>query len=433
MTDSPPEQHASWTDALRNRPFRLFWSGQAVSAVGNQMFPIALAVLAIQRGMGASGLGLVLAVQGIALAVGTLLGGSVGDRWRRTSVMIVSDIFRLAGAVVLAWEGRGMPVGALFAVVFVTGCGEGLFQPASNAVIPRLVPERLLLPANSLNGMSIQTAVLVGPAIAGVLAGATSPGVVLWADAATFAASFVTLVLIREPAMEIPEPGEVHAGPGHGAVRRAVADFAEGVRAVRQRSWIGTVILVTTIVMTLTTAPAYVLLPIESHLRLGGPAAYGAASAAVGLGSIVGALAAAKVRSGRPGLVALAGLFLLSTSWIALATLPLAGVIVFWAVGGMGVAVFNVLWMTALQRDVPGYLIGRVLSLDMLGSMALMPVGFALTGPLTTALGPRTLLIAAGVLVVAVVPLALLAPGAAEFATPARETVTAPVQDLPSR
>ena len=89
--------------------------------------------------------------------------------------------------------------------------------------------------------------------------------------------------------------------------------------------------------------------------------------------------------------------------------------------------------MTALQRDVPGHLIGRVLSLDMLGSMALMPVGYAITGPLASALGMRTLLIGAGVLVLVTVPLALLAPGAAEFATPARARAVAPAQDLPSR
>lgn len=439
MTDSPEVAQASWLDALRNREFRLLWSGQAVSTIGNQMYPIALAVLVIQRGMGAGGLGLILATQGVAIGIGTLLSGSVGDRWRRTTVMIGSDVLRFAGVLPLAVVGRAIPVGALLAVVFVTGCGEGLFQPAYNAVVPRLVPESLLLPANSLNGLSVQTAVLVGPALAGVLASFTSVTVVFWIDIATFAASFGTLVLVRELGLAVaetqPAVAEIDAGgPGQarGALRRAVADFAEGVRTVRERSWIGAVILLATLIMTLTTAPAYVLLPIEAHLRLGGPAAFGAATAAVGLGAIVGSLAAGKIRTARPGIVALTGLFLLSTSWAALATLPLAGVIVFWALGGMGVAVFNVLWMTALQRDVPDHLLGRVISLDMLGSMALMPVGFAITGPLVAALGVRTVLLAGAALILITAPLPLLVPGGAEFATPARQAVVTAGEGAPS-
>src|SRR6266566_2564844 len=147
MTDSSNAKEAGWLDALRCRDFRLLWSGQAVSAIGNQMFPIALAVLVVQRGMGAGGLGLVLATQGIALAVGTLLSSSVGDRWARTPVMIASDVSRLAGVLVLAAASRTMPLGVLLVVVAVTGCGEGLFQPAWSAPRPRECSRRLARPA----------------------------------------------------------------------------------------------------------------------------------------------------------------------------------------------------------------------------------------------------------------------------------------------
>jgi MFS family permease len=422
VTDSSEATETGWLAALRHHDFRLLWSGQAASVIGNQMFPIALAVLALQRGMGEAGLGLVLATQGAALGIGTLLGGSVGDRWRRTRVMIASDALRLAGVLALAAASRVIPTGVLLMVVAVTGFGEGLFQPAYNAVIPRLVPESLLLPANSLGGLSVQTGFLVGPALGGVLAAFGSPSLVFWIDAVTFAASFGTLLAITEPApaaLDAPST-TLAAEPSRalGAVRRAVADFTEGVRAVRERPWMGAVILLSTVIMTLVTAPAYVILPFEAHRHLGGSAAYGAVMAAVGLGAIVGSLVAGKLRIRRTGVVALAGLAMMGPAFAALATLPLAGVIAFWVLAGIGVAIFNVLWMTALQQDVPDHLLGRVISLDMLGSMALMPIGYAITGPLVAALGANTVLLTGAVLVVVTVPLPLLVRGGSRFATP---------------
>ncbi len=188
-------------------------------------------------------------------------------------------------------------------------------------------------------------------------------------------------------------------------------------------------ILLATVIMTLVTAPAYVLLPIEAHLHLGGPADYGATMAAIGLGSIVGSLAAGKLRPRRTGVVALSGLFLRSPAFAALATLPLVGVLVFWALAGVGVAIFNVLWMTALQKDVPDHLLGRVISLDMLGSMSLMPIGFAITGPLVAAFGARTVLLAGALLVLVAVPLPLLVPGGSQFATPPASRVGTTVDE----
>ena len=85
--------------------------------------------------------------------------------------------------------------------------------------------------------------------------------------------------------------------------------------------------------------------------------------------------------------------------------------------------------MTALQKDVPDHLLGRVISLDMLGSMALMPIGFAITGPLVAAFGARTVLLAGAVLVLVAVPLPLLMPGGSQFATPPTSRVGTTVDE----
>jgi MFS family permease len=410
------EKGASKVDALRHRGFRLLWSGQTASVLGNQMLPVALAILVLRRGMGATGLGLVLGVQALAMGAGTLICGAIGDRWPRTRIMIGSDIVRACAVVVIAVDPVHLPVAMLYVLVVLLGIGEGMFQPAFNAVIPRLVPESLLLPANVLNGLSVQVAMLAGPALSGAIIALGSTSLVFWIDAATFAASLGTLARIKEPHVVAAETA---TGARNKVFRQIAEDFTEGIRAVRSRPWIMAVILLATVIMTLVVAPAYVLLPVIARARLGGAPAYGVVMAALGLGSIVGSLVVGRIRSRHPGVVALVGLFTVAGSVTALATLPLVGVIAFWALAGVGVTIFQVIWITALQKDVPGNVMTRVMALDLLGSQAGMPIGYAITGPIAAALGDKTVLIAGAVLVLVTVPLPLLARGGAVFSTPA--------------
>src|SRR5580704_5133595 len=120
---------ASFRTALRDRNFALMWSGQSLSAVGNQMFPVALAILVLRGGGGAGRLGLILAIQTVALVVGTFAAAAFGDRWRRTRVMIATDIVRAAAVVVIAVGGTHQRLAVLETMVALVGFGEGIFQP----------------------------------------------------------------------------------------------------------------------------------------------------------------------------------------------------------------------------------------------------------------------------------------------------------------
>ena len=137
---------------------------------------------------------------------------------------------------------------------------------------------------------------------------------------------------------------------------------------------------------------------------------------------MVGSLLVGRWSRGRRGVVAVAGLCTLAASLTGLALLPLPGVIITWFVSGLGLAFFQITWMTCLQRDVPDALLGRVMALDWVGSQGLMPIGFALAGPVIAAIGSRPVLLAGAALVLVTAPLLLLAPGGADFSTPARET-----------
>jgi hypothetical protein len=222
----------------------------------------------------------------------------------------------------------------------------------------------------------------------------------------------MTLALLREHARAMRAET-----PGEGLLRRSARDFAEGVQAIRQRHWLAASTCMSMIVMGFVMAPAFVAAPIEAERRLGGPEAYGAAFTALGMGSIIGAVVASRIRTRRPGVVATFGVMTIFGAMVSLVFLPLPGVLVCWAVTGVGLTISEILWMTAVQRDVPDHLLGRVLALDWLGSDGLTPIGFALAGVLVATLGTHDVLVAGAVLVLVMAPLPLLVRGGSTFSS----------------
>ncbi|GAA2441365.1 MFS transporter [Actinomadura vinacea] len=392
--------------ALRNRYFALLWAGQSLSAVGNRMFPVILALVVLERGSGAAALGLVLAAQSAALVAGTLLAAAVTDRFSRRAIMLWTDLVR---AVAVA----GITVASdsvLTALVVVTAMAEGLFQPAYAAVIPRTLPARHLQAGNSLTSLSQYTALVIGPSLAGAVIATTGTTAALWVDVGTFVASLATLVLVHESS-------PVETGPrarpwGLGQMAR---DIAEGFRAVRRRGWLAASMGASMLVMTVTVAPMMLIAPIATD----GPRAYGAAFTALGVGSILGALLTARLRTSRPGFAAAIGILLVGGAPLSLAALPLPGVLVLWGTAGVGITVFEVLWTTAVQQDVPDELLGRVMALDWLGSESCTPLGYLMAGLAVGQFGTRPLLLVGACVAVLAAPLPLLTRGGATFSSPA--------------
>ena len=415
--DTTPEGESpmrGFADALRERNFALLWAGQTLSAVGNFMLPVALATLVLSRGGGATRLGLVLGVHAFAIAVGTLLAAAVGDRWLRTRVMIAADLLRVLGVGCLAFAPAALSDPTLLVLVGVIGVGEGLFLPAFSAAVPRVLPSDLLQPGNALNALSLQGAMVLGPVLAGVTVAGLGVAAVLWIDASTFAFSIGTLVAVREAAVA---PREVRVPGARAALRGLATDFTEGFRAVWSRPWIAATVGVATVVMVLVTAPSLVILPLEATARLGGADAYGAVLAAMGVGAVLGSVIGGRIRTRLLGVVALSGTLTIAVAVAGLALLPFAGVLLAWAIGGAGVTVFQVLWTTALQKDVPDQVLVRVMALNSFAVQGLMPFGYALAGPVVEQLGTRAVLLAGAVLVVVVTPLPLLVRGGTTFSS----------------
>ena len=219
--------------ALHHRDFALLFSGQAISVIGDALFPVALAFAVLELSGSPSSLGLVLAAQALPLAAFALVGGVVGDRVSRQRLMLASD---LARAVVQAVAATLLIAGVaeiwhLAVLAGLYGAAEAFFRPAAGGLIPRLVPDADLLQANSLIAMSQSLGMVLGPAIAGVLIALFGPGSAIAIDAASFVVSAGCLCV------DVTTPGRARGHLGEtGAV--FLEQLREGWREVTSRVWL---------------------------------------------------------------------------------------------------------------------------------------------------------------------------------------------------
>jgi MFS family permease len=391
---------------LRLRDFRLLWSGMCVSLLGDGVFIVAMAwqIYALSNTPTA------LAVVGIAMTVPTiaflLVGGVVSDRFDRRRVMLAADVGRglaVAAIAVLSLTGA-LELWHMIALVAVFGAATAFFGPAFDAIVPDVLPAGLLPQANSLDQFVRPIALrLAGPAIGGVLIDGVGVGWAFALNAATFAVSAAALLAMAPIARTARAVGGSMGG-----------DILAGFAYIRRHVWLWGTFASAAVAYLLFMGPAEVLLPFVVKNSLHGSASdLGLVFAAGGVGSV-----ACAVVIGQRG-IPRRDITFMYAAW-TLATVAIAGYGLASAVWQLMLAslAFNALetagtivWATAKQRHVPPELLGRVSSLDWLISIGLLPLSFALTGPVSGAIGAQTTLIAGGVIGAGVTLAALLLPG----------------------
>jgi MFS family permease len=390
------------------RDFALLWTGLTVSLLGDGIYLVAIAWQVYELSNGPTA----LSVVGIAWTLPTLIfllvGGVLSDRFDRRRLMVVSDFIRgiaIAAIGVLAVMDT-LELWHLLGLVAVYGAGEALFAPAFQAIVPDIVPQDHLVQANSLDMlMRPLGAQLIGPALGGVLVAGVGAGGAFLLDAASFGASAACLLAMR------PRP---LALAGSDADRSALREVGEGFRFVRAHTWLWGTLLAAAIFLLVSFGPQQVLLAFVVKNDLGGTAGdFGLVLAAAGLGAIGVAIAMGQWRLPRRHIS------FMYVAW-TFASLP----IVVWGVAtelwqlmlasivrGAGSTAGMVVWMTLMQTHVPRNLLGRVSSFDWLVSIGLIPISFALTGPIAEAVGARETLVGAGALGAVVTLAFLFLPG----------------------
>jgi MFS family permease len=388
--------------ALKERQFRLLWLGLATSTLGDGLVTVALSFSVIGTlNRSATALGIVLAAHVLPLVLFVLVGGVWADRLPRQIVMLVSDVIRCAVQATLAvlLLSGAAQLWHLIVLIAIYGSAEAFFQPAATGLVPATISPQRLQQANALLGLSRSIAFVVGPAIAGVIAATTNPGIVFVVDAATFAVSATSLALLRLPRAR-----------REGMRQSFVADLKGGWHELVAHTWLWVIVVWASTFLCIVVAPFLTLGPVIAKQSLGGAAAWGIIAAGWGAGSLFGGLLALRWRPSRPMLVC-SILILLYAPAVALLALRAAAPVIAaaQAIGGIGMGFFGAVWQTTLQQHVREEALSRVSAWDWMGSFAFFPLGFILAGPVSHAIGiSTTLWISVGYLIVSTLAVLLV-------------------------
>jgi MFS family permease len=345
--------------------------------------------------IGGSGgeVGIAFAVSALSEVLAVLVGGVVGDRFPRRSVMIAADLVRFASQAALAvllifgaaefWQ--------VLAVQIVQGVGFAFFNPAMGGLVPEVVSKQRLHDANALMTTAAAVGTMAGPAIAGLLIALWGVGWAFALDAFTFAVSAIVLMSIRVRPAPPRDPGP-----------SLFKEMFEGWNEFRRRTWLWIVVLEFGVLNALVFGPFLMLGASVAVASLGGLGAWAVILTANGIGRLLGGVAALFLRPERPLFVAT----LLMGSWVVPLILlavaaPLATIAITAAFAGAGLSVFEALWKTTLQTKVPEDQRSRMVSFDWLGSLGLLPIGYFVVGFGQSLISAEVTLIAGACLVLA--------------------------------
>lgn len=377
--------------------------------LGDQFYVVALPFLVLGHAH-VETLGQVLLAYGLARLATLPVGGILADRVRRTWLMLGSDAGRMALLAVLAVVSL-TSLWLLFVLVILLGALEGLFLPPSLALLPDILDDDRIGPGNALISGATMAVTLVGPALAGILVVATSPGVAFTVDAVTFGVSAFSLFWIRP----IPRASLAQAEPAGAA--QAVADGSVPVDSappqtappetapttfvsmLRTSRFFQFTLLIAVIANGADAGAQQVALPVFSKVTLGaGARGFGLLLAAFGLGALLGALTSSRLFTWPArGMIALS---LGVVQGLAFTLVPVGGMLwvglVSLAVAGVCNGMLNVFYISILQQRIPAALLGRSMSALMTAIFGSYPISVLLSGYAIGQFGTTAIFVIAG-------------------------------------
>lgn len=382
--------------------FRRLLSARTISNFGNGLSPVAVAfgVLSLP-GATAKTLSLVMAVHLAPLVLFMLFGGVIADRFPRALVIGTTDImlslFIITNGVLLVNELAS--VTSFVIVALVSGTLNALWWPAFTGLVPEIVDEDHLQPANGFVGLVSNSANIIGAVTGGIIVAAVGAGTAIVIDGITFLIAGILVLKLRHF-------GKTRTNDEHSP--SVFDDLIHGWKEFSSRKWIVTVVAGYSVIAMVFESGFSVVGPVFAKESLGGPKPWSWILASFSIGMAVGVAVTMKVKPRYPLFLGLAMQFGMVLWFISMGftkSVPLAMLAAFCC--GFGMDFFMVLWQTALQTEVPNEALSRVSSYDAFGSLFFAPLGLVIAGPIVTEIGAQSTfkLFAA---VMAVVVLAML-------------------------
>lgn len=406
LSGQPAERGWRVLAPFRIREYRLLIAAVTLSIFAEGMWSVVMALQVIAIDNDPASLSLVATCLGVGLVAFVLVGGITADRInQRTIIIAVEAVNFLTVTVisVLALLGT-LKIWHMAVAAGILGIAAAFFFPAYSAILPRILPPEQLLAANGVEGVVrpvFQRS--VGPAVAGMVIGATMPSIGAVVVAVLFALGLALLVATRPPARPAPEPDERP---------HVLRDLREGFVFVLKTRWLLWTLLFASMFVLVVLGPIEVLLPFIAQDRFAdGARAYGFILAFFGIGSALGALTVSSRRMPRRYLTTMMVMWGLGSIPLVIvghtASFPLmaAATFVIGVTDGAGM----VIWGTLLQRRVPTEMLGRVSSLDFFVSLAFMPLSFAIVGPLSKVISMEVIFLFAGLFPVVIAGIAFTA------------------------
>ncbi|QES50620.1 hypothetical protein DEJ50_25085 [Streptomyces venezuelae] len=439
-----------YLELLGHRRFAALCFGQAVSLLGDALFPIIVVVSAAQAGTPAETIGAAFAARFLALGGVVLFSGAVLDRIDPVIAAVSADATRVGALIALALFWDGNLDALVLAVAVVIGLCEAVSEPALLVIAPRILPRnpdlnprsaeaeaaeesRITAAYGLLEGMRNLSGI-VGPTFAAALIALFSPSVGALAAALAFGLSaaatrwaggrYSAARRAGEKAAEQKADGQADlkagdGGPGDGEqeddeplLRSALG----GLGVLWRIRWLRYVQVLAVVHVLFAVGPWMVALPVLIIEREHSATVYALVLGSFAAGTVAGAFLGGRIRGGRRGLVALALLALFGLT--ALAPVLTGSVLLLMAafvVGGVGQQAFDVVKMAGLRREVPERLHGRAFSADFFFSFASLPLGQLLGAALLRFFEVEAIMLWAGGLVIVTTVLTMLSTDARRF------------------
>ena len=415
--------------AFKSQPFLFLWSGQTISLLGDSIFSIALAWSVVELTGSSTAMSLVVVAQLIPTIIFVLLGGVVADRLPRRQILLFSDVFR-GTIVLLVAVGSWLHLLQFWQIVLLAllfGVADSFFTPAYRSFMPQIVEKSEFSSANALTALSRQMSQLVGPTLGALCLSLVGSSLAFGLDSLSFFISASFLFLLRtslrmlhnrvDAKRDSVDTAQVSSSVTTKRKKNVFGSIKEGFSYVKSSPWIWVTILLASVANIGYAGPMTIVLPkMVRDVYHAGPWLLGILSTLTALGAIAGTLVVGQIKPVRHrGAIAYAAMILSSLALIAFG-LPfpaLARLLIACSasiVCGFSLSTFQIIWITLLQELVPAETLGRVSSLDTLGSYSLLPVGLVSMGLLADHVGASWVFIGGGATIFCIASIGLCLP-----------------------
>lgn len=446
---SPPNAHDPEASASRlavflsplrrSKAFTYLWLGQWIAMLGSSVSVLILPIVVYSLTESSTALGFAMTCYMLPNILALPFAGWIVDKTDRLRLVMISNSARLIimlAAAISIFNGS-LTLERLYIGLVFYGLMEGVFNPAYSALRAEVFTPDIRNAANALSQISIQGVRLLGPALGGMLVSAASPGAGFALDSTTYLISLICFAMLgrvlsaqrKSRSRAAEESASVFSGTDAGKSDRSAvqigkasdrtsdlsggaaeaqvtaanritakasvlsgfgAEFMEGVHVLRRLPWLWITIVAFSLLNICYTGIVAILVPWLFKVHHGlSPSVYGIAMAGTAVGAILAAVLFGSKRDWkRRGLVAYGGALLGGVALLLLSVITwVPGLVMAMVLEGFGMMMFMIIWEISLQELVPAESFGRVASLDMLGSFALLPVGYLLVGRLADTIG----------------------------------------------